>query len=39
MTSSALPPIGTFRDGTEFVIRLDLPGIDPKEIEVTVSGM
>lgn len=37
-TGSALPRIETFRDGNEYVMRLDLPGIDPKEIEVTVSG-
>src|SRR6266536_367179 len=34
----AFPPIESFLDGNEYVIRLDLPGIDPKEIEVTVSG-
>jgi HSP20 family protein len=31
-----LPPTESFLDGKEFVIRLDLPGIDPTEIEVTV---
>jgi HSP20 family protein len=34
----ALPPTESFLDGNEYVIRLDLPGINPKEIEVTVSG-
>jgi HSP20 family protein len=34
----ALPPTESFLDGNDYVIRLDLPGIDPKEIEVTVSG-
>jgi len=34
----ALPPTESFVDGNDYVIRLDLPGIDPKEIEVTVSG-
>jgi len=34
----ALPPAEAFLDGGEYVIRLDLLGIDPKEIEVTVSG-
>jgi HSP20 family protein len=32
----APPPI-EFLDGSEYVIRLDLPGIDPKDIEVTVT--
>ncbi|MGH7780938.1 MAG: Hsp20/alpha crystallin family protein [Candidatus Binataceae bacterium] len=30
------PPIEAFLDGNEYVLRLDLPGIDPQEIEVTV---
>ena len=34
----ALPLTESFVDGNDYVIRLDLPGIDPKEIEVTVSG-
>ena len=38
LIGSALPPVETFRDGNEYVMRLDLPGIDPKEMEVTVSG-
>jgi HSP20 family protein len=33
----ALPPIESFLDGSEYVIRLDLPGIEPKDIEVTVT--
>ena len=33
-----LPPTESFLDGNEYVIRLDLPGIDPAEIEVTVMG-
>lgn len=33
---TAFPPIEAFLDGNQYVIRLDLPGIDPKEIEVTV---
>lgn len=31
-----LPPTESFLDGNEYVIRLDLPGIDSAEIEVTV---
>jgi HSP20 family protein len=34
----AFPPIESFLDGNEYVIRLHLPGIDLKEIKVTVSG-
>jgi HSP20 family protein len=34
----AFPPTESFLDGNEYVIRLDLPGINPKEIEVTVIG-
>src|ERR1700740_1944228 len=33
-----LPPIESFLDGSEYVIRLDLPGIEPKDIEVTVTA-
>ena len=32
----ALPPIESFFDGSEYVIRVDLPEIEPKDIEVTV---
>jgi HSP20 family protein len=35
---SAFPPIETSCDGNEYLIRVDLPGIDPKEIELTVNG-
>ena len=27
-----------FLDGSEYIIRMDLPGIEPKDIEVTVTG-
>jgi HSP20 family protein len=33
----ALPPIKSFLEGNEYVIRLYLPGIEPKDIEVTVT--
>ena len=33
----ALPPIESFLDGNEYVIRLDLPGIRPNDIEVTAT--
>ena len=32
----APPPI-EFLDGSEYIIRIDLPGIEPKDIEVTVT--
>jgi HSP20 family protein len=35
---SPFPPIESFLEGNDYVIRLDLPGIDPTEIEVTVMG-
>jgi len=34
-----LPPTESFLDGDEYVIGLDLPGIDPTEIEVRSWGM
>jgi HSP20 family protein len=34
----AFPPVESFLDGEEYVIRIDLPGIDPKEIEVNVTN-
>ena len=35
---SVFPPIETSCDGNEYVMRVDLPGIDPKEIELTLNG-
>ena len=32
-----LPRVESFLDGREFVIRLDLPGVDSKDLEVTVK--
>jgi HSP20 family protein len=37
-TRSAFPSIETSCDGNEYLMRVDLPGIDPKEIELTVNG-
>lgn len=34
----AFPPVESFLDGDEYVIRIDLPGIDPKDIEVTAAN-
>lgn len=32
-----IPPVETLIDGKEFVVRIDLPGIDPNDVEITVS--
>ena len=37
-TPAFVPALECFVDGNDLVIRADLPGIDPKEVEVTVSG-
>ncbi len=36
--SAASPPIESFIDNDKLVIRADLPGIDPKDVEVNVTG-
>jgi HSP20 family protein len=36
--SPPLPLVESFLEGNEYVIRLDLPGIDPKDLEVTVMN-
>jgi len=35
---SRRPPIESIVEGNKLVIRADLPGIDPKNVEVTVAG-
>jgi len=32
------PPIDSYVEGDKLRIRADLPGVDPKDVEVTVSG-
>ncbi len=32
-----IPPVETLINGKEFVVRIDLPGIDHKDVEITVS--
>jgi HSP20 family protein len=36
--SAMSPALESYIDGGNLVIRADLPGIDPKDVEVTVSG-
>lgn len=36
--SNWMPPVEAYKKGDNYVIRLDLPGIDPKEVDVHVEG-
>ncbi len=36
--STELPALESFIDNDKLVVRADLPGIDPKDVEVTVTG-
>jgi HSP20 family protein len=36
--ASAAPALESFVDSGKLVIRADLPGIDPKDVEITVTG-
>jgi HSP20 family protein len=33
-----LPPVESFVEGDQLVIRADLPGVDPEDIEITITG-
>ena len=33
-----VPRIETYRKDNEYVVRLDLPGVDPKDVQVHVEG-
>jgi HSP20 family protein len=37
-TALSGPPIESFVDGDRLIVRADLPGVDPKDVEVTVTG-
>jgi HSP20 family protein len=32
------PPLESYVEGGNFVIRADLPGVDPKDVEITANG-
>ena len=36
--NSGLPPMETYRKDGNYVVRVDLPGIDPKDLDVHVEG-
>lgn len=33
-----MPRIETYRKDNEYVVRLDLPGVDPKDVQVHAEG-
>ncbi len=35
---SWMPRIETYRQDNEYVVRLDLPGVDPKDVQVRAEG-
>jgi HSP20 family protein len=37
-TTFAAPPIESFIEGGRLIVRADLPGVDPKDVDVTVTG-
>jgi HSP20 family protein len=38
MATSGSPALESFMEKGELVVRADLPGVDPKDVDVTVSG-
>jgi len=36
--ASVYPPINIYDDGESFIARAEIPGVDPKSIDVTVTG-
>jgi HSP20 family protein len=38
MGADRMPPIESFVENGDFVVRADLPGVDPKDVEITVTG-
>jgi HSP20 family protein len=37
-SSAAMPKIESYVEGDKMIVRADLPGADPKDVEVTVTG-
>ena len=38
MSEGYSPRVESYRDGNTFLIKADLPGVDPKEVEITVEN-
>lgn len=38
LAGTSAPPLETYVEGDKMIIRADLPGIDPNDVEVTVTG-
>jgi len=36
--SGVYPPLNIYDDGESFVVRAEVPGVDPKSIDITVTG-
>lgn len=36
--SGVFPPLNIYDDGESFVVRAEVPGVDPKSIDITVTG-
>ena len=36
--ASVFPPLNIYNDGESFIVRAELPGVDPKSLDVEVSG-
>jgi len=37
-TTSVYPPINIYDDGESFIARAEIPGVDPQNLDVTVTG-
>jgi HSP20 family protein len=37
-SAGGAPPLESFVDNGRFVVRADLPGVDPKDVEITATG-
>src|ERR1700751_2643348 len=38
LSGGGAPPLESFVDNGRFVMRADLPGVDPKDVEITATG-